>query len=895
MLTLNNSKKKGMILVNVMNKKANNKQIQKNKQNAELTLRSNALLALDQLFTQLLSRQTGLTTEEVEEKQEELGKNVITTSNKNTPLHRLTESVINPFNIILLLIAGITYFTDVVTSTKPDYLTVIIILSLVFLSSLVAFIQSERSNAAAEKLSNMISNKTDVWRDGKLVDVLLEELVPGDVIKLSAGDMLPADVRFLTTKDTFIAQAALTGESNPVEKFSKIPSNSDVGLTDLSNLGFMGSNVISGSATAIILATGNNTYFGSMAKSLSGDRAKTSFERGVDLISRLLVRMMLLMVPIVFLINGLVKGDWTNALLFSISIAVGLTPEMLPVIMTSTLAKGAVSMSKHKVIVRTLGAIQTFGEMDILCTDKTGTLTEDKIVLEKYMDLHGNDDKRILRHAYLNSYFQTGLKNLIDIAIINRASQYGLESILEGYHCVDEIPFDFSRRRMSVVLTDKNGKRQLITKGAVEEIISTSSFIEINGAVLPMDEESRRIALATYEKHNSDGLRMIAVAQKNEVPDSGTFGVSDEQDLVLIGFIGFLDPPKESAKAAITALKEHGVRTVVLTGDSEGVALKVCSKVGVNTSKLITGRDVEHMDDNALLEAVKTCDLFAKLSPSQKERVVKAFQTAGHTVGYMGDGINDAPPLRQADVGISVDSAVDIAKETADIILLEKDLMVLEEGVIEGRHTFGNIIKYIKMAASGNFGNIISVIAASIFLPFLPMLPIQILTQNLLCDFSQMGIPFDRVDKEYVKHPRRWETGSIKSFMAFMGPLSSVFDILCFAVMWWVVGANTKELSPLFQCGWFVFGTVSQILVIHMIRTSKIPYLQSNPSLPLFISTFLVAVVAIVIGFTDFAVGLDMKRLPLNFVPWLVLILAGYLLCVQLIKKVYIRRYGEWM
>lgn len=884
-----------MILVNVMNKKAGNKQIQKNKQNVELTLRSNALLTSEQLFVQLSSRQTGLTTGEVEEKQEELGKNVITTSNKNTPLHRLTESVVNPFNIILLLIAGITYFTDVVTSTKPDYLTVIIILSLVFLSSLVAFVQSERSNAAAEKLSNMISNKADVWRDGKLVDVLLEELVPGDVIKLSAGDMLPADVRFLTTKDTFIAQAALTGESNPVEKFSKIPSNSDDGLTDLSNLGFMGSNVISGSSTAIILATGNNTYFGSMAKSLSGDRAKTSFERGVDLISRLLVRMMLLMVPIVFLINGLVKGDWTNALLFSISIAVGLTPEMLPVIMTSTLAKGAVSMSKHKVIVRTLGAIQTFGEMDILCTDKTGTLTEDKIVLEKYMDLHGNDDKRILRHAYLNSYFQTGLKNLIDIAIINRASQYGLENILEGYHCVDEIPFDFSRRRMSVVLTDKNGKRQLITKGAVEEIISISSFIEINGAVLPMDEESRRIALATYEKHNSDGLRMIAVAQKNEVPDSGAFGVSDEQDLVLIGFIGFLDPPKESAKAAITALKDHGVRTVVLTGDSEGVALKVCSKVGVDTSKLITGRDVEHMDDNALLEAVKTCDLFAKLSPSQKERVVKAFQTAGHTVGYMGDGINDAPPLRQADVGISVDSAVDIAKETADIILLEKDLMVLEEGVIEGRHTFGNIIKYIKMAASGNFGNIISVIAASIFLPFLPMLPIQILTQNLLCDFSQMGIPFDRVDKEYVKHPRRWETGSIKSFMAFMGPLSSVFDILCFVVMWWVVGANTKELSPLFQCGWFVFGTVSQILVIHMIRTSKIPYLQSNPSLPLFISTFLVAVVAIVIGFTDIAVGLDMKRLPLNFVPWLILILAGYLLCVQLIKKVYIRRYGEWM
>lgn len=881
--------------MNFMNKKNPGKQIQKNKHDTEVKLRSYAFLTAEELLTRLSATQAGLTSEEAENRQDEFGKNVITIGNKNTALRRLREAVVNPFNVILLLIAVISYFTDVVASSKPDYLTVIIILSLVFLSSLVAFVQSQRSNAAAETLSKMISNKADVWRDGKLTDISMDEVVPGDIVRLSAGDMLPADVRFLTTKDTFVAQAALTGESNPVEKFSDAKNKPDYGLTDLQNLGFMGSNVISGSATAMVLATGNNTYFGSMAKSLSGDRAKTSFERGVDSISRLLVRMMLVMVPIVFLINGLAKGEWPSALLFAISIAVGLTPEMLPVIMTSTLAKGAVSMSKHKVIVRTLGAIQTFGEMDVLCTDKTGTLTEDKIVLEKYMNLHGEDDARILRHAYLNSYFQTGLKNLIDLAIINRAAQNGLEDILDGYSRVDEIPFDFSRRRMSVVLTDKSGKRQLITKGAVEEIIAISSFVEINGRVLPMDEENRRIALATYEKHNADGLRMIAVAQKNEVPGSGAFGVADERDMVLIGFVGFLDPPKESAKAAIATLREHGVRTVVLTGDSEGVALKVCGKVGVNTSRLITGRDVERMDDAALLNAVNTCDLFAKLSPSQKERVVRAFQTAGHTVGYMGDGINDAPALRQADVGISVDSAVDIAKETADIILLKKDLMVLEEGVIEGRHTFGNIIKYIKMAASGNFGNMISVIAASIFLPFLPMLPVQILTQNLLCDFSQMGIPFDSVDKEYIKKPRKWETRSIKSFMAYMGPLSSVFDILCFAVMWWVIKANTAELAPLFQCGWFVFGTVSQVLVIHMIRTAKIPFLQSNPSMPLFLSTFIVAVVAFVTSFTDFAIGLDMHRLPLLFIPWLAVILAGYLLCVQLVKKVYVRRYGEWM
>ncbi|WP_207636347.1 magnesium-translocating P-type ATPase [Desulfosporosinus youngiae] len=884
-----------MIPVNFMNGKSLGRQIQKNKHDTEVKLHSYAFLTAEELFSHLSTTQAGLTSEEAENRQAEFGKNVITVGNKNTLLHRLREAVVNPFNLILLLIAIITYFTDVVASSRPDYLTVIIILSLVLLSSLVAFIQSQRSNAAAEKLSKMISNKADAWRDGKLTEIPMDEIVPGDIVRLSAGDMLPADVRFLTTKDTFVAQAALTGESNPVEKFSDIRNNQYDGLTDLGNIGFMGSNIVSGSATAMVLATGNSTYFGSMAKSLSGDRAKTSFERGVDSVSGLLVRMMLVMVPIVFLINGLAKSDWAGALLFAISIAVGLTPEMLPVIMTSTLAKGAVSMSKHKVIVRTLGAIQTFGEMDVLCTDKTGTLTEDKIVLEKYMNLHGEDDTRILRHAYLNSYFQTGLKNLIDLAIINRAVQNGLQTMPAAYNLVDEIPFDFSRRRMSVVLTDKSGKRQLITKGAVEEIIAISSFVEMSGRVMPMDEESRRLALATYEKYNADGLRMIAVAQKNEVPGSGAFSVADERDMVLIGFVGFLDPPKESARAAITALREHGMRTVVLTGDSEGVAVKVCGKVGVNTSRLLTGRDIEQMDDAALLDAITSCDLFAKLSPSQKERVVRAFQTAGHTVGYMGDGINDAPPLRQADVGISVDSAVDIAKETADIILLKKDLMVLEEGVIEGRRTFGNIIKYIKMAASGNFGNMISVIAASIFLPFLPMLPVQILTQNLLCDLSQMGIPFDSVDKEYIRKPRKWETQSIKSFMAFLGPLSSVFDIVCFAVMWWAIGANTVELSPLFQCGWFVFGTVSQVLVIHMIRTAKLPFLQSTPSIPLFLSTFVVAVVALATGFTDFAIGLDMHRLPLVLIPWLAIILAGYLLCVQLAKKVYVRRYGEWM
>ncbi len=876
-------------------RKSAQRQVQRNMVDTEAKLRSLAFVPEDELFVSLATTPTGLSNDEASNRQDEYGKNVITAGVKHTTLHRLREAVIHPFNVILLLVACVTAFTDILAAESPDYLTVVIILSLVFLSSLVAFIQSQRSDAAVEKLFKMISNRADVRRDGCLTEIPMDEVVPGDIVWLSAGDMLPADVRFLSTKDTFVAQAALTGESNPVEKFSVRPDRQQDTLTDLGNIGFMGTNVISGSASAVVLATGNSSYFGSMAKSLSGDRSKTSFERGVDSVSRLLVRMMLVMVPIVFLVNGVSKSDWPSALVFAISIAVGLTPEMLPVIMTSTLAKGAVSMSRHKVIIRTLGAIQTFGEMDVLCTDKTGTLTEDRIVLEKYMNVHGEDDTRVLRHAYLNSAFQTGLKNLIDLAIIHRAGKYGLEDLMGAYIREDEIPFDFDRRRMSVVLVDHTGKRQLITKGAVEEIIAISSLVEIGGRVVPMDEETRRVALATYEKHNADGLRMIAVAQKNNVSGIDTFGVADESEMVLIGFIGFLDPPKESARGAINALRDHGVRTVVLTGDSEGVAAKVCSKVGVKTGPLLTGRDVDQMDEAALCKAVRICDLFAKLSPSQKERVVRAFQEEGHTVGYMGDGINDAPPLRQADVGISVDSAVDIAKETADVILLEKDLMVLEEGVIEGRHTFGNIMKYIKMAASGNLGNVISVMAASIFLPFFPMMPVQILTQNLLCDFSQMGMPFDRVDEEYLSKPRRWETKSIVTFMAYLGPMSSLFDILCFAVLWWALGANNQALAPLFQGGWFVFGTLSQVLVIHMIRTAKIPFLQSKPSLPLCASTALVALVALVVGFTGLASGLDMMPLPIRFAPWLGAILAGYLLCVQFIKRIYISRYGEWM
>ncbi len=860
----------------------------------EQDLRRLSSEAIDDVLRKYGSAAQGLSADEAAIRLEEHGPNTVETKKQHTVASRIIEALVNPFNIILLIIAVVTYITDVVIADVSDYATTMIILLMVLMSSAVAFIQSRNSDKAAEGLKQMVANKTDVIRDGKLVEINIADVVPGDIIKFSAGDMIPADVRFIATKDTFVSQAALTGESAPVEKFDTA-DDADVALTDLANIGMMGTDLVSGTATAVVLFTAEDTFFSSIAASLSGEKAQTGFERGVSSVSAMLIKMMLVIIPIIFLINGIIKGDWFSALLFAVSVAVGLTPEMLPVIMTSTLARGALAMSKKNVIVRTLGSIQTFGEMDILCTDKTGTLTEDKIVLEKYMDLTGQDDTRVLRHAYLNSYFQTGLKNLIDIAIINRAEKYNFSELIANYTRIDEVPFDFSRRRMSVILRDKTGKRQLITKGAVEEMLAICSFVEVEGQVKAIGADERRLAMATYEKYNADGLRMLAVAQKNEVPDEEHFSVSDESNMVLIGFVGFLDPPKESAQSAIETLREHGVRTVVLTGDSEGVALKVCEKVGIDVQTNILGTDIEQMSDSELKKVAKHCNLFSKLSPMQKQRVIKALQDDGHTVGYMGDGINDTPALRQSDVGISVDSAVDIAKETADIILLAKDLMVLEEGVLLGRRTFGNIMKYIKMAASGNFGNMIAVVIASIFLPFLPMLPVHILTQNLLNDFAQMGLAFDNMDADFVLKPQKWDVKLLKSFMWIMGPLSSIFDILCYIILWFVFSYNSMANSTYFQTGWFLFGTLSQIFIIHMIRTGKIPFIQSKPAPVLLFSTLLVGLVALIIGFTPLAIVLDLKQMPLHFLLWLGILLVLYSLSVQGVKKIYQKQIGPWI
>ena len=706
--------------------------------------------------------------------------------------------------------------------------------------------------------------------------------------------MLPGDVKFLETKDLFIDQASLTGESNPVEKFSELKDD-ELELTDLPNIGFMGTNVVSGSAIAVVIGTGNQTYFGSMAKSLYSVNDKNSFEKGVDSVSKLLIKFMVVMVPIILVINLFTKGEWWDSLIFAITIAVGLTPEMLPVIMTTTLAKGAISMSHKKTIVKRLSSIQTFGEMNILCTDKTGTLTEDEIVLEKYMDVDGRESKRVLKHAFLNSYFQTGLKNLIDVAIISKAEKENMNILKETYTREDEIPFDFSRRRMSVVLRDENGKRQLITKGAVDEVMSICSYIDIDGTAVEFNEELKQKAYDVYEKNNHEGLRVVAVAQKNHIHGIETFGINDEQDMVLIGFVGFLDPPKESAKEAIVALEKHGVDTIVLTGDSEGVAINVCKKVGISTENALTGKDIEKMTDDELKDKLNKCHLYSKLSPLQKQRIVRMYQERGNTVGYMGDGINDSSALKQADVGISVDTAVDIAKETADIILLEKDLKVLEEGVIIGRKTFTNILKYLKMAMSGNFGNMLSIIVASLFIPFLPLLPIHILIQNLLNDFAQIGMPFDNVDSEYLQKPKKWNTAGLKRFMFVFGIISTVLDILCFASLWFIMKFNTIEKAVLFQTGWFAFGIISQTLIIHLMRTSKIPFITSKPSKQLVISTLIIIVLTLIITFTNIAIIFDLSKLPIEYGIIILLLMIIYAVIIQTYKKIYLKNNKEWL
>jgi len=852
------------------------------------------------VYSLLRTSKDGLSEELVEEFRKQYGLNEVAHEKPPAWYVQLIQAFINPFTAILVIVGIASFFTDVIFAepTERSWETIIILSIMILISGVLRFWQEFQSNQAALKLKAMVRTTATVLRSniGKPVELPIVELVPGDIIQLAAGDMTPADVRILSSKDLFISQAVLTGESMPVEKFSTAAGvKASQNPLELPNLCFMGTNVISGSATAAIVATGNETYFGSLAKNIVGRRVLTSFDKGINKVSWLLISVMLVMIPLVLVINGLTKHDWLEALLFSLSVAVGLTPEMLPMIVTANLARGAVKMAKHKTIIKRLNAIQNFGAMNILCTDKTGTLTQNRIILEKHLDIHGKNSRKVLEYAYLNSFHQTGLRNLLDNAVLEHGGDKTIKKLQKVYSKVDEIPFDFMRRRMSVVVQKTPDEHLLVCKGAVEEILGICSGGYYKGKIVTFNKKMISDLQDMSAELYAEGLRVLAVAYKVFPHEERAYSVKDEFDLVLAGFIAFLDPPKETAAKAISALNEYGVEVKVITGDNEIITYKICKEVNLQVTKTLLGNEVEAMSDEELAIVAEHTQVFAKMSPLQKSRVIRAIQSRGHTVGYLGDGINDAPALRDADVGISVDTAVDIAKESADIILLEKDLMVLEAGVLEGRKTFGNIIKYIKMTVSSNFGNVFSVLIASAFLPFLPMLSIHILLQNLLYDTSQISIPWDHVDKKYLLGPRKWEANDIVRFMIFIGPISSIFDITTFYLMWHVFGADTPQMQSLFQSGWFVEGLLSQTLIVHMIRTQKIPFIQSMPATPVLLLTLLIMGVGIAIPFSPLGAKIGLAPLPLAYFGWLLLTLLCYCTLTQLVKFWYIRRFTQWL
>ena len=851
------------------------------------------------LLASLDTSPAGLDEEQIADRLDRDGNNEVSHEKPPHWARQLWRAFKNPFIIVLVILAIVQ-----VVLTPDDLSGPIIIGVMIDISVLLSFSQEYRSSRAAENLKAMVSNTATVTRkasDGhsERIEVPVDELVAGDIVHMAAGDMVPADLRLLTAKDLFISQAILTGESLPVEKLAPTQAQIDANAAqvthenqlDLATVCYMGTNVVSGTASAVVVSTGARTYLGSIARTITGQRVQTSFDRGVKSVSWLLIRFMLAMVPIVLGIQWYKQGFF-EALLFSLSVAVGLTPEMLPLIVTANLAKGALAMSKRKVVVKRLNAIQNFGAMDVLCTDKTGTLTLDKIVLERHLDLDGEESEDALAYGYLNSHFQTGLKNLMDKAVLQHRD---LEGSVARYRVIDEIPFDFQRRRMSVVLGNGDNQHLLICKGAVEEMLAICGSERDGDAIVPMTDERRREIKAMTRRLNEDGLRVLVVAIKQEPPVTHTYGVKDESDLVAIGCLAFLDPPKDSAATAIAALHHHGVEVKVITGDNEAVTRKICREVGLDVTHSAQGRDIEPLEDAALDELVERTTIFAKMSPLQKARVVKSLQRLGHTVGFLGDGINDAPALREADVGISVDTATDIAKESADIILLEKNLMVLEEGVLEGRVTFGNIMKYIKMTASSNFGNVLSMVIAAVFLPFLPMLPLQVLVLNLLYDISQLSIPFDRMDDEYLRKPRKWDAGDIGRFMVWIGPASSVFDMTTFALLWYVFGANSPAHQSFFQSGWFIESLLTQTLVVHMIRTRKIPFLQSHAAAPVLGLTTAIIVIGMLIPYFSIGHKLGMVELPPVYFGWLGATVLAYCVLTQLMKLIYIRRYGRWL
>ena len=871
---------------------------------------------LESTFANYKTSALGLVDDQVEENRDAYGENVITKGQEDSMIKKIYESIINPFTVILLVIALVSFITNVWLA-KPgeqDPTTSIIIVTLVLISGGIRFIQELRSDKAASNLSRMIVNTATVLRDGSEQEIPIDEIVVGDVIKLSAGDMIPADVVLIDSRDFFVQQSGLTGESDAVEKvcLRKADSQNLDSLLESESLAFMGTNVISGRATALVLVVGDETMMGAIEQTINTYDEPTSFEREMNTISWLLIRLMLVMVPVVFVINGLTDGDWLEAGVFALSVGVGLTPEMLPMIITASLAKGSIIMAKEKVVIKKLNAIQDLGAIDILCTDKTGTLTQDEIVLEYPLDIHGELDLSVLRRAYLNSYFQTGLKNLMDRAIINRTHKEAkkheiVRDLDQTFHKIDELPFDFERRRMSVIVKDEDGVVSMVTKGALEEMLSVSTYVEYKGDIKRLTDEVRQEVLAEVAQLNEQGLRVLGVSYKTDLDENEIFSVEDEGDMILTGYLAFLDPPKPSAAPAIKALAEYGVTTKILTGDNDKVTQAVCEKVGLDVERILLGSEIDTMTDQELAQVVETTTVFAKLSPDQKARIILSLKKNGHKVGYMGDGINDAPSMKVSDVGISVDTAVDIAKETADVILLDKDLMVLEKGLVEGRKVYANMTKYIKMTVSSNFGNIFSLLFASIFLPFLPMAPVHLIVLNLIYDLSCIALPFDNVDKDFLKKPRIWEANSIMRFMAWIGPISSVFDIITYMLLYFLVvpmilghgynhgAVDAAAFIMVFQTGWFIESMWSQTMVIHMLRSPKLPFIQSRPAFSVVVTTLVAAFFVTSLPYSPLASILKLSQLNGLYFVLLFAIIVFYMLSVTVVKRIYIKKYKEWL
>ena len=835
----------------------------------------------------------GLTERQAKENQAKYGLNVIKQAKPKKWYHFLLKSLFSSFNIILLVITLLLIYTDVVLPETPSYANIIVILVLIIISSFLEFFEVYKSNKAAEKLKKMVSVKTTVIRNGKEEKIPLDQVTVGDVVSLAAGDLIPADLKVIEANDLYLVQSSLTGESDAVRKneISEHETENKIeDITDIDTICFMGTNVMSGTGKGIVFKTADNTYFGKVAQTIQVGKPKTSFENGIDSVSKLLIRFMVVFIAVAFFINSM-RHDTLVAFTFAVAVSIAITPLLLPVILSSSLAKGAINMAHKKTIVKKLNSIQSFGAMNILCTDKTGTLTQDKIVLEKYLNVNGEEDEEVLKYAFINAYFQEGLEGSIDKAIVKKIKQEKLYKISKEYKKLDEIPFDFTRRCLSVIVS--NGKEKLmITKGAVEEIISKCTSMEYMGKVSLLKTDDKKRLEEMAKNLNQEGLRIIAICKKEIIEELKDYTVKDETKMTLIGFVGFLDPPKASAKEEIKRLNRDGIRVMVLTGDNEYVTKAICKEVGINTDKIVLGSQIEKLSDTALMRLLKKTNVFAKLSPIQKSRIVQVLGKAGNVVGYMGDGINDAPSLNSAEVGVSVDTAVDITKETADIILLRKNLNVLTDGVIEGRKTFGNLLKYIKIAVSSNFGEVISVMIASLVLPFFPLTPIQLLVQSLLYDLGQLSLPYDNVDKEYVQKPRRWDMKSIKRFMYYMGPTSSIFDLVVFALLWFAFGIRTAEL---FQTTWFCYGIISTMMGLHVIRSSKRPFVETHASNAVYATTILISLVTLLIPFTPLGSIIGFVPIPLTYIVIILGVAFLYCMLASIVKKLYIKKYGEWL